>query len=312
MNRRAFNNLRYAHVCALIGIISTKRSRRLSQVKRLFFEVSEGFDEVLALLTDLDIVEITGDTLQLTSRWIKRESVSQRWKVMQMLLDRSNRYRAEIYEFLSQFKVTTGELVYRPVDTRRSTDSGVRNFLIDVGIVTHVGGEYMLMAEYAVLFANAKNNSNYTPPTLIEAVQERQADLGSAAEDRIVEYERSRVGPSYVSMIDHVSRRNAAAGYDIRSVSFAPGCDPIPRFIEVKAVSPYTFEFHWSRNEIDVARALSHWYYLYLLPVDRQAQFDVDRLVVVCNPCDAVLSEGSDWITEADALICRTTAPVNH
>ena len=314
MSRKTFDNLRYAHVCTLLDIIGTVILGRPSHIRRLFAERAEGFDEVVSFLSRLGVIASGDQMLRLRVDWPKSDSDFRRGKIMWRLLAKRNRYRTEVFRFVNQFRLVEGDIIYLPPDQNRSSESGVRNFLIDVGVVTHVIGreKYVLMPEYASLLASAKNNANYTSPTLVENNAEDRNEIGRMAEELIIEHERLRISSSYADKIDHISMRNCAAGYDIRSVSIESNGQIIPRFIEVKAVSPRTFQFYWSRNEVAVARALSCWYYLYLLPVNRNGQFDMDGLMVIPDPCNTVLLESSGWVTESDALICYIKANTTH
>ena len=306
MSRKAFSNLRYVHVCALLDTISMDRIGRIPHIRRLFVEKAEGFDEVVSFLSELGMLSNDGDILHLKVGWPTSDSAKRRGEIIRMLLDKKNRYRTEVFRFINQFSVVQSDIVYMPPDQSRSSESGVRNFLIDLGVVMHLVGtnKYILMPEYASLLVSARNNVNNTSPALLEKNVEARNELGHAAEEQIVKYERQRVGPKYADKVDHVSIRNSAAGYDIRSISIEIDGQAFPRFIEVKAVSPRTFQFYWSKNEVAIARTLSHLYYLYLLPVNRNGQFNTDKLMVIPDPCNTILLENSNWVTETDALIC--------
>ena len=119
-----------------------------------------------------------------------------------------------------------------------------------------------------------------------------------------MEFERERVGAEYANQVIRVSSRNTSAGFDIQSVSVQSDGRALPRFIEVKAVSPRSFLFYWSKREMSVARTLSEWYYLYLLPVSQGDEFDPDRLKMIADPYEAVI-QGSSWATEPDGFECK-------
>ena len=310
MNRKTFENLRYTHMCILLDTLSTTNISRMPHIRRLFSERGEGFDEIVLFLSRLGIVASDGRSLRLRINWPKTDKILRRSLILKRLFSKRNRYRSEVFRFLIQFKVLEGGLAYLSSPQNRSAESGVRNFLMDVGIVRHVMGteKYVLLPEYTSIFVSARDSANHIPPALLEASAVKQSEIGNAAEELIVDYEQSRVGPSYSHYVDRVSIRNSAAGYDIRSISLEADGQALPRFIEVKAVSLKSFQFYWSRNEVDVARALAHWYYLYLLPVNRRGQFDIDGLKVIPDPCNIVLPEDSIWVTESDALICYVKA----
>ena len=314
MMRMAFENLRYAHVCALLDILVKVRLNSVTYIGRIFSERAEGFDEVVLFLSRLNLISCDDQTLHLRVNSAEIKSHLRRDEIIRRLLGKRNRYRSEVYRFVNHFRVVDSQMIYVPSDHSRSSESGVRNFLIDIGIVTHVmeAEKYVLMAEYASLLASAKDDANHISPILLEEKSKDKHEIGCAAEELIVEFERARVGSRYINMIKHVSIKNCAAGYDIRSVSIKANGSVIPRFIEVKAVTTKAFRFYWSKNEIHVARTLSHWYYLYLLPLDRDGQFNLDSLMVVADPCGTVLSERSNWMTEVDTLICHVKGSASY
>lgn len=312
MNRKAFDNLRYAHVCTLLDIVDSVQLNNSPYIRKLFTESAEGFDEVVSFLVKLGAIQSNNQTIHMRANSLASNSDFRRSEIIRMLLSKRNRYRTEVFRFINQFSLIDGEIMYLPSDQSRSSESGVRNFLIEIGVVMHVmeTQKYVLMPEYVNLFASARNNANYTPPKLLENFLEARNDIGLEAEKQIVEYERVRIGSSYAENVDHVSIRNCAAGYDISSVSIEHENHVVPRFIEVKTVSPTTYQFYWSKNEVAVARELSQFYYLYLLPCRRDGNFDLDQLMIISDPYNAVILEDSDWITESDALICYTNANI--
>lgn len=311
MSRKAFEDLRFSHVCALLDILEMVRLDSTSHIRRLFAENAEGFDEVVSLLSRLRVISSNGEMLRLLVDWPTSDGDYRRAEIMRRILSTRNRYRTELFRFMSQFRLVDGDISYSPSDQSRSSQSAVRNFLIDVDMVKYSSGTktYLLMPEYADLFVSARDNTNLTSPILAENRAKAQQEIGRAAEDLILKYERRRLGAGYADKIDQVSLRNCAAGYDIRSISIGTSGRITPRLIEVKAVSPRSFRFHWTKNEVDVARALSHWYHLYLLPVNRKGQFELDELIVIPDPCRTVLSESKDWEIESDALVCYIKTP---
>jgi len=117
-------------------------------------------------------------------------------------------------------------------------------------------------------------------------------------------FEQSRLGSNFADRVKHVAIKNASAGYDIRSVTIEDDGAIIPRYIEVKAVSFSSFQFHWTRNEVDVARQLAEWYFLYLIPVNGRTSFMTREIKIVANPHFAVLQTPDTWLVEPDTLLC--------
>ncbi len=306
MSRKAFSNLHYIYVCALLDILVSVRLSHLPHIKRRFDENSRGFDEVVSFLSALNILVVDGSSIRLNVDLPRKDKNFLRAEIMRRILGKRNRYRNEIFRFINQFSLDQRKITYMPPDQRRSTDSDVRNFLIDIGAVRYVqdAEKYALLPEYISLFVSARNNANFTPPALLENQVEARNEIGRMAEEIVVEHERVRVGPAYANKVDHVSKRNCAAGYDILSCSIEKDSKIIPRFIEVKAVSSRTFQFFWSKNEVAIARTFQDSYFLYLLPVSQNRQFEIEKLMMISNPCDNVLQGSSSWVIESDALIC--------
>jgi hypothetical protein len=143
------------------------------------------------------------------------------------------------------------------------------------------------------------------PPTefwIRQRDDDRKA-LGDAAEIMVLAYERARVGTDLANRVNHVATTNPAAGYDISSVTRAPQ-NLEPRYIEVKAVSAVTFEFFWTENEVNVARLLGSYYFLYLVPVITDGQFLMEQLRIVRDAYATVLGT-SAFAVESNVRRCR-------
>ena len=78
--------------------------------------------------------------------------------------------------------------------------------------------------------------------------------------------------------------------------------DPIPRLIEVKAVSPWNYRFNWTKNEIEVSKLHQQTYYLYLVPVLGKHIFDFEELRVIRNPYSNVYKNRKEWLRSFELL----------
>lgn len=316
MSRKAFSNLHYAHVCRLLDTVDRVGLNNLTHIKRRFDENARGFDEVVSFLSKLNILVIDGPNIRLNIEFPRKDKDFRRAEIMRRILGKKNRYRNEIFRFIDQFSLDQIKITYMPPDQKRSTESDVRNFLIDIGVVRHIPVQgiekYVLLPEYTSLFVSARNNANFTSPALLENQVEAHNEIGRVAEEIVVEHERTRVGRAHAHKVDHISRRNCAAGYDILSCSIEKDSRIIPRFIEVKAVSPKTFQFFWSKNEVAIARTLQDWYFLYLLPVGQNGQFAIEKLMMISNPCGTVLQGSSNWVIESDVLVCHLKSDASN
>ena len=301
-----FDGLRFAQVSVLLNALMSSDLGTRSRVKRIFSEQAQGFDETVAFAVRVGMITERDGLLEIRTDWPETNKAGRRARVLHSLLRVRNRYRSEVFRFVSQFAMIDGELAYLSPAQLRSSESSVRNFLMELGIVKHESGteKYLLAPEYVSVYASARDGANYTAPASLSHNLAAKSEIGFAAEEAILSYERTRIGQLLAHKVDHVSQRNVAAGYDIRSITVEDNATIVPRFIEVKAVPGRSFRFYWSQNEVNVARALTHWYYLYLLPVDKRGLFDIERLEMIADPCNVVLAESGDWITEPNALRC--------
>ena len=171
---------------------------------------------------------------------------------------------------------------------------------------------YQIASEHLDLYVIAQGSAIKRTPASVANLQSDRETLGTAAEEAIVSYERQRVGSTFADRVEHIALLNAGAGYDVRSVTVNENGVVTPRYIEVKAVSGSSFQFHWTRNEVLTAKLLAQWYYLYLLPVEAGRRFSMSRLKVISNPHSAVLHESDIWTVEPDVLRCCLRQEQTH
>ena len=312
MMSNAFEHLRFSNVDLLMDVLVASKATSVGHLQRVYCESAECFTETVAFLSRLGVVKESSGDLQLQSDWRRLSKDQRRTVVLSEVMRVRNRYRSEILRFLERFEIVDSDVVYFSSAQGRSKESAVRNFLIEIGVVRHLIGKpkYVLKPEHVSLYASARDKTNFYSPSSLARNLAAKSDIGLAAEEEILTYEQNRIRPSLHDRIRHVSLKNVAAGYDIRSVTVCNDDQIVPRFIEVKAVSSRTYRFYWSRNEVSVARSLGHWYYLYLLPVDRNGRFDLRGLNIIADPYSQLLANEAEWICETDGLACYLAAPI--
>ncbi|MCX6717068.1 MAG: DUF3883 domain-containing protein, partial [Candidatus Taylorbacteria bacterium] len=117
--------------------------------------------------------------------------------------------------------------------------------------------------------------------------------LGNEAEEFILDYEKKRLALSKNSMmIRQISNYDVGAGYDIISYNSVDSKE-YDRFIEVKSFSG-TPSFHWSRNEIDIARIKKQHYFLYLVDREHISKMSYIPLIIE-NPYEQIIEKSSTW-----------------
>lgn len=131
----------------------------------------------------------------------------------------------------------------------------------------------------------------------LELLLERNQIHGDEAEDFVLEYEKRRLaGHAQLGNIEKVSVYDVAAGYDIISYENISSLE-IDRFIEVKSFSQSP-SFHWSRNEMDVARIRRNKYFLYL--IDRDKMNDIGYIpMIIQNPYENIMNDRG-WVKRVE------------
>ena len=304
--KNAFECLKIKQVCILLDALQHSNLKTHSHIKRVFLEDSQNFNETVDFLYRLSIVGKKKNLLVMNMELPATNAVNFGASLLDLILWSRNRYRSEIFRFISCFKVVDAEISYHSPDHKRSSESAVRNFLMEMEVVHYESktDRYMLADEYVYLYAKAHDDANKMSPSFISNTNAANDEIGYAAEKAIIEFEKERIGRKLAHHVKHVAKLNVAAGYDVRSITVDNGLSITPRFIEVKAVPKQSFRFYWARNEVAVAEALGHWYYLYLLPVTKNGLFDLQELKVITDPFKEVLGTSTDWISEPNVLQC--------
>ena len=117
-----------------------------------------------------------------------------------------------------------------------------------------------------------------------------------------MERQRLSLFPHLIERIEHMADWDIAAGYDVKSFEATQQEDPIPRLIEVKAVSPWNYRFNWTKNEIEISKLHQQTYYLYLVPVLGMQIFDFEGLRVIRNPYSNVYKNKKEWLRSCELL----------
>jgi len=129
--------------------------------------------------------------------------------------------------------------------------------------------------------------------TELEKMLAQRQLYGKDAEEYVLHFERNRLASHpNLGKVEIISDYDVSAGFDV--VSFdSVGSQEHDRFIEVKSFIGRP-GFHWSRNEIDVARIKKERYYLYLVDRDKMKRPDYAPLIIQ-NPHEAIIENASGW-----------------
>lgn len=285
--------------------------RRRQFVEAIYGEQARNFLETLQFLKDIGWVREQGDELVLTHDGGTAGNSAQddaeiRKRLVEAMVAEASPYQVLVADYLVQFKMTDSNLVCRPPISDRLEKSPLRNFLMDIRVVTYRAADdvHVLEEEGVELYVWARNLKRATSRNQLQTGAKQKEELGSAAELTVLDYEKNRVGAKWASKVEHVSAKSPFACYDIKSVTVQAG-NPVPRYIEVKAVAGDSHQFYWTASEVDAARLLRTKYFLYLLPVIAGGGFDLTRMLVVEDPCIAVYQNSQTWLIEENVIVCR-------
>jgi len=314
-----FQDLRQRHVCALTWVLSGTELATRDHVERRYNEQAEGFDKTLAFLEAIGGVESREGSLHLHQSLAAispEDHAGVSAATLRLLAEHDTCYRREMQEYLGRFRPIDGAATYRPPQEARSAESGVRNFLIDLGVVKCDGDaqEYVVRPEHSDLYVQSRHPRGAITPAQLRVRLRAREDLGLRAEMAVWTYERRRVGQQFEREVRHVAAEDVGAGYDILSVTLDSDQGKSPRYIEVKAVPSNTWRFYWTANELAMAELFGAWYYLYLVPAGPTGCLDIAATRILADPCARVLGTDSEWAVEKGVLRCsldparRTTA----
>lgn len=307
----AFDGLSLKNVIVLLDVLSQAKLSTRDYIQKRFLEQAQNFEETLTFLFEIGRVHEKNEELSLfllisdPSSFAHNKSISE--EILGEMIRTENHYQSETFKYLSRFEVRNGHATFLPAASGRSIESNVRNFLMELGVVSYDDASncYTISPENNAVFAQAKNQPlNHISPSDFEASRKDKEDIGYAAELAILDYERNRLGPQFASKVDHVAAKNIAAGYDIQSVTISPIGKELPRYVEVKAVPSSIYRFFWSLNERNVAKTFGSWYFLYLLPVGKGGKLYLENLLIIEDPHTAILESPDKWAIEDNVLQC--------
>lgn len=301
-----FERLDWKQLSVFCDTLNTSSSFRRDVIRRRFNSKSLHFDETLDFLIKLGLVMDNGETILPSGDFqevLTRASEDIKFFFVRQLFKKGNPFAMPLAKFLNNFELHESVYKYTPNIDQRLKYSGIRNFLINFGIISPItpDGSYVVSDRLSVYFLDRKGILSYT-----EFVGRLRAseELGRKAELVVLEEERRyfKDYPYLLDKIQHVSLQDVGAGYDIKSfeeISTEKGKWQ-PKYIEVKAVSKDDLRFYWSRNEINKARQFGRNYYLYLLPVKSEAILDISALQKIRDPYREIFQDKNEWLRETE------------
>ncbi len=311
-----FINISVQKIITMMELLTSSSIIELDYIKSKYQNRASHFVDILYFLKTLNLVSVQKNkvTLQLQYRAYLNDFEEKMNKeeilkdiIIDVLVKRKNNFSDLLNDFLSNFQLINEKYEFKPDNYQRLKYSGIRNLLIDLNFLIFNTAEekYLISNAYTNTFEKIIQSHTISMPDFITNMQDK-AQLGKNAEIRVIKYEKEHLSklPSLVNKIEHTAIKNVMAGYDVKS--FERKLDkfgnPVPRYIEVKAVSRHDYKFDWTKNEIEKAKLFNENYYLYLLPVIHKDDFDFKRLKVIKNPYLDVYIKGDKWLKSEEIV----------
>ncbi|MEK0350760.1 MAG: DUF3883 domain-containing protein [Nitrosopumilus sp.] len=292
-----FENLTKRQIRTFIEIQVSTKSIDFSFIKNKYLKNEINFDSLFNYLKAIGLYSRKKDKIVFKKNQIIKD-FSNEEKLNSFLIEKTLNNKASfsdyVFSYLQKFDSVNGSFQYKPMVQERLKASGLRNFLIDIDLIYHNrrNNSYIVNDKYIHLFTKQIETKTLSPKNL-NSILKNQKEIGYLAELEILKYEKKRLKDfSNLSRnIEHISKFDVNAGFDIKSWE----TNKKERYIEVKAVSIFDFKFHWSRNEIKKSQSLKNKYYLYLLPIITNKNFDIASMEIIKNPFSKVFSKSSYW-----------------
>ena len=313
-----FDHLQLKNICHLVSVLGQTNLEMRSLIRDRYEYQGTHYDETFAFLKSISGIKETGAGIQVNTVFkdlaknIDEKEIA--IKILLLIQEKKSPHRDQLFQYILKFGLNDGVLAYQPGDLDRSEFSDVRNFLIEAGVVEYQSAfdRYMINSDHIHLFALAQESTKAVTPNALKRRLADKNEIGRKAELEILKHEKSRVGKQYEDHVAHVALKNQAAGYDIKSVSLLPDDKIESRYIEVKAVPLDTYRFYWTSNERMVAELLKGHYFLYLLPVNRDKIFSLEKLMMVQDPIAGILDLPDIWNVETDLVRCSLIESITH
>lgn len=289
-----------AHVISDTNLNTVEFIKRRYEDSEVDFDISLSFFEVFGFVEVKQGKIVPASEFKLLVGESKLEVGKFKELVIESLLSTSDQSDF-INDFLQLFTNVRDDLILQLTTDERLKYSEVRNLFVELELMHYDAAEDLYHVDSRlqsrVSAAIQKGHTRLSAEQFAQLLAD-QSRVGAGAELTIIKYERNRLGgyPKLSEKIEHIALTDVRAGFDIKSweVPEHDG-DTIERCIEVKAVSKEDFRFLWTTNEMEVAARLANSYYLYLLPVISDGEYDLEQLEIIQNPYQNVFLNEESW-----------------
>lgn len=261
-------------------------------------------EDILKLLSFLDIIEIQKDFITLT-------------KIGNRLLNKNKKDFTHDFKIILASKIFENDFVYEFLGIADISYDihgdryviksskiplkyfALRNLFIKLKILDRIKCTSLIIVNQPIINLLKEKNKKNSKIISLNKLKEsllRKEEYGHEAEEIVLRYELNRLknhpNPNRIKIISDL---DVSAGFDI--ISFKDNNSKInDLFIEVKSYSgnPY---FYWSSNEIDLAKIKGEFYCLYLVNRDEIGKEGYEPQIII-NPYKNIYSDSSQWLKE--------------
>lgn len=302
-----FEEIRLNQLLVLMNTFKESKLLTRDNIRKKYLVNEIHYDAPLSFLKKLNLVKESNSNYNFDGKFNKLINSSSQEIIdflINVLLNLSNYYSHELINYFENFKIVKGEYEFVPSVTERLKFSSIRNFLLELGVLTCVDkNRYVVLSKYNNSLLFQELSSPKLSQALLEKYLQANKDIGLKAEKFVLDYEKEKFinFPNIVKKIDHTSIVNVSAGYDIKSYLINKG-EIIEIYIEVKAVSLSDWSFRWTSNEIKQAFFFADKYYLYLIPAGNNGKFEKTTIRIIKNPYENIYNN-SFWNRQNELVL---------
>ncbi len=169
-----FDGLQQNQILALLDLLQNSEVVEQEHIRRRYLQRVPRFETTLHFLTSIGAVEDKGRDLFITPAFRARLKQTLVGDITLLVLDwtfnRKTNFRTALISYLKQFHVVDGRAIYRPPEGSQSTESGVRNFLMELGVVarSEEDSQYILSPQHYALYARALHPLRVISPAALQ------------------------------------------------------------------------------------------------------------------------------------------------
>ncbi len=230
---------------------------------------------------------------------INEKTIELKNNLIKKILEKTKYIENELGDSIIDVQIKNGEPVFVIVLERiKEINKKIFNLLKDLELIKFVNDQFEVSPK--IISKIPKIRKTYVSEEELYEILQKQREVGQAAEELTVKYERERlrglgVKEDIVDRITRKSKSNSSAGYDISSFDGVNIQGKYDRFIEVKATTSNYPVFYWSENERSVAEKYGDKYFIYLwINFGKTDQCLVSKIK---NPFHELVEEKYDKIT---------------